>query len=468
MRLHEALLDCLIVSWDMNDDHSFVLQYNTQTNVWSSFCKLKIRRQNFASDIIEGKLVITGGMDCTFPVLGLKRPSNDITEVLNLTTKLSYIAGNLNTPRQNHGMSVMKIGTTFKLVAFGGESMEGDGLLDSSEVWNSQTESWESSISKLEDKVSRFSSLTVYNNSRSACLINIPLPQDEPKPFSSIDTDYKYTRAERMAFAPPIIWLMVCFFSRLFPEGLWTTLKFVAWYEMIVHSSCMSFSKFIGVKNSQNVISSLLNQLLNLFHHPVVVLPRIFGHHIRQFVTTFTQIDVDVLPVLRLLFAFFGLTVLFSRYIFSLLFNIVLDKMYHETLQVILFLSFEKMYSALMTLKQLSKKYSFLPQLARIISDPIVALVIIAILMNSEPSLEIVVFTLFYFYGVITIYYMEYDKEGAKMFCLTIIMFALLIFLLVFTVVNIDYHFDRNRESKAVVLYYNIPNDMCMALQLTV
>ena len=54
------------------------------------------------------------------------------------------------------------------------------------------------------------------------------------------------------------------------------------------------------------------------------------------------------------------------------------------------------------------------------------------------------------------------------MFCLTIIMFALLIFLLVFTVVNIDYHFDRNRESKAVVLYYNIPNDMCMALQLTV
>ena len=77
-------------------------------------------------------------MDCTFPILGLKRPSLDTTEVIHLSTGASHIApaGNLNTPRQNHGMSVMKIGNAFKLVAFGGEFEEENGLLDSIEVWN--------------------------------------------------------------------------------------------------------------------------------------------------------------------------------------------------------------------------------------------------------------------------------------------------------------------------------------------
>ena len=106
--------------------------------------------------------MITGGIDCSFPILGLKRPSLDITEVVDLSTKTSHISGNLKTPRQNHGMSVMKIGNAFKLIAFGGESEEDNGLLDSIEVWDSQNETWNKSEHKLEDKVSRFSTTTAF------------------------------------------------------------------------------------------------------------------------------------------------------------------------------------------------------------------------------------------------------------------------------------------------------------------
>ena len=106
--------------------------------------------------------MITGGMDCTCPILGLRRPSLDITEVIDLSTKTSHISGNLKTQRQNHGMSVMKIGNAFKLIAFGGESEEDNGLLDSIEVWDSRSETWNKSELKLEDKVSRFSTTTAF------------------------------------------------------------------------------------------------------------------------------------------------------------------------------------------------------------------------------------------------------------------------------------------------------------------
>ena len=408
-------------------------------------------------------------MACTFPFLGLKRPSYDTTEVIDLTTKKSHIAGSLTTPRQNHGMSVMKIGKTYKLITFGGESMEGDGLLDSIEVWNSQTEIWEESKSlKLEDKVSRFSSLTVYNNSRSASLINIPLPEDEPKPYSPLDTDNKFIRAYRMAFAAPVcILLMVCYFSRLIPEGLWISLKLVACYEMTVLSSTLSLSRLIGVKNSQTTITSRLNQLLNLFNHPVIMLPRIFGHHVHQFLKTFTQNYEIVFVYIICLTIFVN-----SREICFRLLNIVMHKMYHETLQVILFLNFEKMYSVLMKLKQLSKNNSFLQQVTRIISDPIVALLIIVVLMNSESSLRIVSFTLFFVNVVVSIIYFHYDEigntfQGVCDFCLLVILIALTYFLLAFGVVAYDNEIEKDLESKAVVLYYNIPKNMCMPLKLT-
>lgn len=140
----------------------YIFQYNIQENVWSLFCKLKIRRQNFASAIIEGKIVITGGKDCSFLIPGLKPLTYDYTEVIDLSSKTSRIAGNLNIPRQNHGMSIMKIGKEFKLVAFGGEYDQ--CLLDSIEIWNTSSETWElSNTLKLRNKSTRFSTATVFN-----------------------------------------------------------------------------------------------------------------------------------------------------------------------------------------------------------------------------------------------------------------------------------------------------------------
>ena len=220
-----------------NDYHSCVLQYNTQSNVWSSFCRLKIRRPYIASAIIEGKLVITGGMDCTFQIHGLKRPSLDTTEVVDLSTKTSRIAGNLNTPRQNHGMSIMKIDNKFKLVAFGGESVEGDGLLDSVEVWNSQTEKWkESHILKLDYKASRFTTLTVFNGPKLTDFTNqaskIPHKDSDEDKF----TDMNPRLIHAHTLAPFNILLLTCTIFRLFPENLWMLLKFLACFEMLIQN----------------------------------------------------------------------------------------------------------------------------------------------------------------------------------------------------------------------------------------
>ena len=107
--------------------------------------------------------MITGGMDYKFPIPGLKQMSLDTTEVIDLSTRTSHIAGNLNTPRQYHGMSVMKIGNAFKLVAFGGESEQVNGLLDSIEMWDSQNETWNKFELKLQDRISRFSTITAFN-----------------------------------------------------------------------------------------------------------------------------------------------------------------------------------------------------------------------------------------------------------------------------------------------------------------
>ena len=131
---------------------------------------------------------------------------------------------------------------------------------------------------------------------------------------------------------------------------------------------------------------------------------------------------------------------LYSRYIFLRLLNIEMDKKYHETLQLILFLSFEKMYSVLMNFNQLCKKNSFLPPLARIICDPIVSLFVVAILINSEPYLKIVSFTLYVIPVVISNYHCYVcdetvsSFEGVRNFCLILILHAFAFYLMVIIV----------------------------------
>ena len=382
---------------DLYDYHSYDFQYNTRTNTWSTFCKLKIRRQNFASDIIEGKLVITGGIDYPFPFLGLKHPSYDITEVIDLSMKTTHIAGNLITPRQNHGMSVMKIGSTFKLITFGGESTEGDGLLDSIEVWNSQTETWELphlENFKLKDKVSRFSTLTVFNGLKSTNPINLSISKDEPeqpKIFKEWVSCFAFISLLNML-------IMICAIFRIIPETLMMTLKIVAWYEMIIQSSYLSLSTLKGTNDFQHNITSFIEQFLNMFSHSGIILPEKFGKFIQQFLNKLSQIDE--MPVAIPSLAFYMLSRPFSQ----IALNVYPDTMYDETLQVMLSLGFVKIPSTLSNLNRFSKKNSFLQLLTGIISDPVFSLLYVALLMNSEACLRIVSFMILIIFVAYHIY----------------------------------------------------------------
>ena len=350
-------------------------------------------------------------MDCTFPLLALKKPSYDMTEVVDLSTRTSRIASSLIIPRQNHGMSVMKIGETFKLIAFGGESMDGGDLLDSIEVWNSQTETWEdpnSKAFKLKHKTSRFSTLTVFNGPKSAYSLNISTPKDEPRPFTPMEmyqgTDLNETRQFYLTCITPIsVLLIVCLMCRLLPEVSWVILMSVAWYEMIFLTSSLSLSNLIGVKNSQKSIISSMNQLLISFNQPVIVLPTVFSQWIDLFKKTTRFCVIRLLPIAIGLPLF-----LYSRKIYFRLFKVELDKMYHETLQVILFLNFEKIHSALRNFNQLNN-YLFLQQLTRIITNPIFALLIVTILMYSEEYLKIVSITIFFIHVISFQYYCNFN-----------------------------------------------------------
>ena len=82
-----------------------------------------------------------------------------------------------------------------------------------------------------------------------------------------------------------------------------------------------------------------------------------------------------------------------------------------------------------MNFHQLCKQKPFLQPLARIISDPIFALLIVITLMNSEPSLKIVSFTLYFIQVVVSPYNVFYDNiinsfEAAGKFGIGLISFA--------------------------------------------
>ena len=64
------------------------------------------------------------------------------TEIIDLNIKEIKEAGNLNEARSDHGMGIMKIGNTQKLVAFGGVDAKSN-LLSSVEAWNEDKLTWE-------------------------------------------------------------------------------------------------------------------------------------------------------------------------------------------------------------------------------------------------------------------------------------------------------------------------------------
>ena len=96
--------------------------------------------------------------------------SLDSTEILDTEDgSVTMMASPMNSKRDGHGMGVVTINGKDRLAVFGGYNgrkelfggWDGRIYLDSVELFNTQTEKWESSAFKLNKAKFRFSFLTV-------------------------------------------------------------------------------------------------------------------------------------------------------------------------------------------------------------------------------------------------------------------------------------------------------------------
>ena len=113
-----------------------IVKFNTKSLTWSSFGSLNHGRNSHSSFAFKGKVIVCGGWAYDEEVVTTS------TEIIDLNTKEIKEAGNLNEARSDHGIGIMKIGNTRKLVAFGGIDAR-KNLLSSVEAWNKDKLSWD-------------------------------------------------------------------------------------------------------------------------------------------------------------------------------------------------------------------------------------------------------------------------------------------------------------------------------------
>ena len=113
-----------------------IVKLDTHTMTWSSFGNLIHGRNSHSSFAFGENVIVCGGWSYDDEVITAS------TEIISLHTKKIKQAGNLIEARCDHGMGIMKIGNTKKLVAFGGIDAK-KNLLSSVESWNEHDLSWE-------------------------------------------------------------------------------------------------------------------------------------------------------------------------------------------------------------------------------------------------------------------------------------------------------------------------------------
>ena len=124
------------------ESHTFqVLPFQLNMGRWGHRCAL-IPNTN--------KIRITGGFDddCI-----------NSTEILDIVDGNVTMASPMNSRRSGHGMGVVTINGKDRLAVFGGS--DGRNQLNRVEIYNTQTEKWETSDFKLSEPKSHFSFLTV-------------------------------------------------------------------------------------------------------------------------------------------------------------------------------------------------------------------------------------------------------------------------------------------------------------------
>ena len=101
------------------------------------------------------KIIITGGYDWTDNGIDL-----DSTEILDTENGTVTLANRMNIRRAGHGIGILTVNDEDKLAVFGGENIE-NGSIDSVETFNTQTQMWEMTDMKLDQKRHGFGFLSV-------------------------------------------------------------------------------------------------------------------------------------------------------------------------------------------------------------------------------------------------------------------------------------------------------------------
>ena len=124
--------------------------------------KLNIERYNLRCAFIPNtkKLMITGGSDVFGG--GLR----DSTEIIDIEDGTITMGSPMNSKRANHGMGVVTINNEDRLIVFGGKEFFdptdfSNKTVDTVEVYNTETEKWETTGIKLKNKKAEFGFLTV-------------------------------------------------------------------------------------------------------------------------------------------------------------------------------------------------------------------------------------------------------------------------------------------------------------------
>ena len=130
-----------------------ILKFNVESHTFQVLpFQLNVGRWNLKCAFIPNtnKIMVTGGFD---------HGSLDSTEILDTEDGSVTMASPLNSKRVDHGMGDVTINGKDRLAVFGG--FNGGTTLDSVELYNSETEKWETSDLKLSEARSGFSCLTV-------------------------------------------------------------------------------------------------------------------------------------------------------------------------------------------------------------------------------------------------------------------------------------------------------------------
>ena len=134
-----------------------ILKFNINSKEWSYWYKLKEGRIKGNSMVYDGKLFVTGGCD-----LNTDRILSS-TEIMDLSTGKSWMAGELNIARYGFGMELCTFEGKLRILVFGGVSDKFGNPCDlnSVEMWNDTSNSWHESSTKLQLQKSNFGCLSV-------------------------------------------------------------------------------------------------------------------------------------------------------------------------------------------------------------------------------------------------------------------------------------------------------------------